>query len=104
MAVFLGQLSKEVRPTASCAEKRVSAELLEARLDTFQALHRVLVILSLRRIRNSDADHRKRILRSFLPQDDSDPVGRPLAQDDSDPVGRPSVRMTPTRLVVPRSG
>ena len=27
MAVFLRQLSKEVRPTASCAEKRLSAEL-----------------------------------------------------------------------------
>src|SRR5947209_8267910 len=29
--------------------------------------------ISLRRIRNSDADHRKRILRSYLPQDDTSP-------------------------------
>jgi len=31
----------------------------------------VHVILSLRRIRYSDATHEKRILRSFLPQDDT---------------------------------
>src|SRR5947209_10695428 len=40
---------------------------------------RVTVILSLRRIRNSDADHEKRILRSYLPQDDTSPAHENVA-------------------------
>ena len=44
--------------------------ILSTAFRKFRVLHTLNVILSLRRIRYSDATHGKRILRSYLPQDD----------------------------------